>query len=77
MMLASRHTTIDYVIHRRCGCCPSQGKVYDAMDNRAKSVAAYRRALQLDCYCYEAFEHLTQHHLLSAAEQEELMQQVL
>lgn len=60
----------------RPAMCLLRGKVYDAMDNRPKSIESYRRALQLDCYCYEAFEHLTQHHLLSSSEQEALMQEV-
>jgi|EP01049_Picozoa_sp_SAG25_P010783 anaphase-promoting complex subunit 6 len=37
---------------------------------------AYRRALQLDCCCYEAFKHLTQHHLLSAQDEQTLMSEI-
>lgn len=33
-----------------------RGKVYDATENHVRAVRAYRRALQLDPFCYEAFQ---------------------
>lgn len=50
-----------------------RGTIYDAMDDRENAALAYRRALQLDCFCYEAFQRLTQHHLLGAEEEQSLI----
>ena len=43
------------------------------MDNRALASQAFRDALVTDVYCVEAFQALTQHNILSAAEEKELL----
>jgi len=45
-----------------------RGRIYEAMDNRSQAVDCYRTALLLDVRCYEAFDCLVQHHMMSAAE---------
>ena len=36
---------------------------------RPQAVVAYKRALLLDVHCYEAFERLTSHHMLTGLEE--------
>lgn len=50
-----------------------KGRVLEAMDNRGLASDCYKQALQCDVYCFEAFDALTQHHMLSAAEEQELL----
>ncbi|KAF5273070.1 hypothetical protein FQR65_LT04812 [Abscondita terminalis] len=50
-----------------------KGKVLEAMDNRGLASDCYRQALQCDVYCFEAFDALTQHHMLTAAEEQILL----
>jgi len=45
-----------------------RGRIYEAMDNRSQAIDCYRMALTLDVHCYEAFECLVQHHMMSSAE---------
>jgi len=45
-----------------------RGHVYEAMDNRSQAVHCYRAALLLDVRCFEAFDCLVQHHMMSTAE---------
>lgn len=45
-----------------------RGKIYEAMDNRTLAVECYREAVRQDVYCYEAFDLLVKHHMLSAQE---------
>lgn len=45
-----------------------KGKVLEAMDNRGLASECYKQALINDVYCYEAFESLIQHNMLTAAE---------
>lgn len=45
-----------------------KGRVYEAMDNRGLAADCYKQALQRDVHCYEAFEALVQHQMLSAQE---------
>jgi hypothetical protein len=45
-----------------------KGRVYEAMDNRGLAADCYRQALRCDVHCYEAFEALVQHQMLSAQE---------
>ena len=47
-----------------------RGKIYDAMDNRPLATSSYKEALKLDVYCFEAFDLLTSHHMLTAQEGE-------
>jgi len=42
--------------------------VYEAMDNRGLAADCYKQALRCDVHCYEAFEALVQHQMLSAQE---------
>jgi len=50
--------------------CLLRGKIYDAMDNRPLATCSYKEALKLDVYCFEAFDLLTSHHMLTAQEGE-------
>ena len=45
-----------------------RGKVYESMNNRGLAALCFREALRLDVSCYEAFECLVNHHMLSAQE---------
>ncbi|XP_014681406.1 PREDICTED: cell division cycle protein 16 homolog [Priapulus caudatus] len=51
-----------------------KGKIYEAMDNRALAVECFTAALKQDVYCYEAFELLVQHHMMSAEEERKLLE---
>ena len=46
------------------------------MDDRDQAVLAYRTALRHDCCCYEAFKHLTEHHLLTSADEQALISEI-
>lgn len=48
--------------------CLLRGKIYDAMGNRPLATSSYKEALKLDVYCFEAFDLLTSHHMLTAQE---------
>uniref|UniRef100_A0A3B4AFN6 Uncharacterized protein n=1 Tax=Periophthalmus magnuspinnatus TaxID=409849 RepID=A0A3B4AFN6_9GOBI len=50
--------------------CLLRGKIYDAMDNRPLATSSYKEALKLDVYCFEAFDLLTAHHMLTAQEKD-------
>lgn len=45
-----------------------RGKIYEAMDNRNLAVDCFREALRQDVYCFEAFDMMVHHHMLSAQE---------
>lgn len=45
-----------------------KGKVLEAMDNRGLASECYKQALQCDVHCFEAFDALIQHHMLTATE---------
>lgn len=47
-----------------------RGRIYEAMDNRGLAADCFRRALHQDVYCFEAFDLLVSHHMLSAQEGE-------
>uniref|UniRef100_A0A668ACF6 Cell division cycle 16 homolog (S. cerevisiae) n=1 Tax=Myripristis murdjan TaxID=586833 RepID=A0A668ACF6_9TELE len=53
--------------------CLLRGKIYDAMDNRPLATSSYKEALKLDVYCFEAFDLLTSHHMLTAQEEKEFL----
>lgn len=40
------------------------------MGNRPLATSSYKEALKLDVYCFEAFDLLTSHHMLTAQEGE-------
>lgn len=45
-----------------------KGHLLEAMDNRGLASESYRQALQHDVHCFEAYESLVQHQMLSASE---------
>lgn len=53
--------------------CLLRGKIYDAMGNRPLATSSYKEALKLDVYCFEAFDLLTSHHMLTAQEGKEIV----
>ncbi|MEQ2273122.1 anaphase promoting complex subunit cdc16, partial [Xenotaenia resolanae] len=53
--------------------CLLRGKIYDAMDNRPLATFSYKEALKLDVYCFEAFDLLTSHHMLTAQEEKDFL----
>ncbi|KAK0150612.1 Cell division cycle protein 16 [Merluccius polli] len=54
--------------------CLLRGKIYDAMDNRPLATSSYKEALKLDVYCFEAFDLLTSHHMLTAQEETDFLE---
>lgn len=48
--------------------CLLRGKIYDALDNPTSATYSHKEALKLDVYCFEAFDLLTPHHMLTAQE---------
>ncbi|MBN3295750.1 cell division cycle protein 16 homolog isoform X1 [Amia ocellicauda] len=54
--------------------CLLRGKIYDAMDNRPLATSSYKEALKLDVYCFEAFDLLTSHHMLTAQEEKDFLE---
>lgn len=53
--------------------CLLRGKVYDAMDNRPLATSSYKEALKLNVFCFEAFDLLTSHHMLTAQEEKDFL----
>lgn len=53
--------------------CLLRGKIYDAMDNRPLATSSYKEALKQDVYCFEAFDLLTSHHMLTAQEERDFL----
>ncbi|XP_018334446.1 cell division cycle protein 16 homolog [Agrilus planipennis] len=50
-----------------------KGQILEAMDNRSLAVECYKQALHCDVYSYEAFNALIKHHMLTASEEEKLL----
>lgn len=50
-----------------------RGKVNEALDKRFLAAENYKQALSYDIGCYDAFEALTQHQMLSANEGNKLI----
>ncbi|XP_073980642.1 cell division cycle protein 16 [Rhodnius prolixus] len=50
-----------------------KGCVYEALDNRSLASECYKQALRCDVFCYDAFEALVQHQMLTSWEERELM----
>lgn len=48
--------------------CLLKGQIYEALDNRNAAVECFREALKANVYCYEAFQSLTQHQMLTVQE---------
>ena len=53
--------------------CLLKGTVYEAMDNRSLATDCYRDALRNDVHCFEAFDMLVSHHMLTEKEERELL----
>ncbi|XP_072179997.1 cell division cycle protein 16 homolog [Diadema setosum] len=51
-----------------------KGQIYEALENRVQAAECYRQALILDVHCYEAFELLVKHQMLTADEERDLLQ---
>ena len=45
-----------------------RGKTHEALDNRLQACECYRDALRADVYCFEAFECLVRHQMMTSAE---------
>ncbi|EHB01156.1 Cell division cycle protein 16-like protein [Heterocephalus glaber] len=63
-----------YLDQIKSSICLLRGKIYDALDNRTLATYSYKEALKLDVYCFEAFDLLTSHHMLTAQEEKELLE---
>jgi len=57
-----------YVSQLQSGILFLKGRVLEASENRGLAADCYRQALRCDVYCYEAFDALVQHHMLSSWE---------
>ncbi|CAI6347241.1 unnamed protein product [Macrosiphum euphorbiae] len=51
-----------------------KGKIYEALDNRNFATDCYREALRNDVHCYDAFQALIQHQMLTSFEEQMLIQ---
>lgn len=50
-----------------------KGKILEALDNQALASECFKRAIHVDVYCFEAFESMIKHQMLTYAEEEELL----
>ncbi|KAG1682927.1 Cell division cycle protein 16 [Nymphon striatum] len=50
-----------------------RGHLYEALENRLLAADCFKEALKLDVNCYEAFEALIKHQMLTAQEEQELL----
>ena len=53
--------------------CLLKGVVYEAMDNRALATDCFKDTLKNDVHCFEAFDLLVSHHMLTDKEERELL----
>ncbi|KAF7278115.1 cell division cycle protein 16 [Rhynchophorus ferrugineus] len=53
-----------------------KGKVLEGMDNRGLAADCYKQALYCDVYCFEAFDLLIKYQMLSASEEQDLLQSI-
>lgn len=53
--------------------CLLRGTTYEAMDNRSLATDCYKESLRHDVHCYEAFDLLVTHHMLTAEEERDLL----
>jgi len=56
-----------------CSLLVLKGHILEALDNRPAASDAFQAALRQDVFCYEAFEALVQHQMLSAEEEADLL----
>jgi len=50
-----------------------KGRILENIENREQATEAYKTALNIDPFCYEAFEALKDHHLLTGVEEKNLL----
>ncbi|XP_037517524.1 cell division cycle protein 16 homolog [Rhipicephalus sanguineus] len=50
-----------------------KGKANEAIENRSVAAECYKKALALDIHCYEAFDALVKHQMLSREEEESVL----
>ncbi|XP_054286100.1 cell division cycle protein 16 homolog [Macrosteles quadrilineatus] len=50
-----------------------KGRIYEKLDRKPCALECYKQALKCDVFCYEAFQAITKHQMLSASEEKELM----
>ncbi|KAH9554615.1 hypothetical protein CY35_08G072400 [Sphagnum magellanicum] len=53
--------------------CLLRGRAFEALENRARALRWFKAALKADPYCYEAFEHLVDNHMLTSDEEASLL----
>jgi len=53
--------------------CLLKGLVYEAMDNRSLATDCYKDALRTDVHCFQAFDLLVSHHMLTEKEERDLL----
>ncbi|EDO45312.1 predicted protein [Nematostella vectensis] len=51
-----------------------RGIVYEAMDNRGNATECYKDAIRTDVHCFEAFDLLISHHMLTNKEEHDLLE---
>lgn len=51
-----------------------RGRIFESLDNCTLAAESFKEALRMDVYCSEGFQALTQHHILSADEEKDLLQ---
>lgn len=51
-----------------------KGQIFEALENRIQAAECYRQALFEDVHCYEAFDLLVKHQMLTAEEEKDLLQ---
>lgn len=63
----------DQEINITAAICFLRGKAYDALENRVQALQWYKAAIKADPYCYEALECLLNNHMLTSAEEANLV----
>ncbi|KAJ7299336.1 hypothetical protein O6H91_Y249500 [Diphasiastrum complanatum] len=63
----------DREINIAAALCLLRGRAFEALENRSRALRWYKAALKVDPYCYEAFEHLIDNHMLSSDEEAHLL----
>ncbi|EFJ07248.1 hypothetical protein SELMODRAFT_272183 [Selaginella moellendorffii] len=46
--------------------CLLRGRACEALENRTRALCWYKASLRVDPYCYEAYEHIVDNHMLSS-----------
>ncbi|KAK9847452.1 hypothetical protein WJX84_003493 [Apatococcus fuscideae] len=60
----------------KAALCMLRGRVYAAMENQARACLWYQAALQLDPFCYEAFQVLIEKSMLTGQEERVLLEKL-